>query len=1034
MTTNPTAMLEKLHDNDPAIRRKAVRELSPFPQADVVEALVESLGDPNKGVQNTAIETLSQMRHPLVIEGLMPVIRGSDLNTRNAGMSILKSFGPMAVAYLIEAIKKAGDVDEIIQVLVVLGNIASPIATDAVLPYVAHDDDNVKTTAVEALGKIQDRKATKALINAYHQTDILKYAILEALGNISESDAKPLVMGAIKSEDVLECFSGIGAMGAMEDPEFIAPLFQRLAAEEDLGTRRLIVKSLAQIEEANIGSLAKHIDRKAMRPILVGLLEQQNSAEYIYIVKTAAALQDETYAGALLTALESHENEIVDIANQGLFVLAEKAVKASLDRLGRVTPPTAIKILEFLERVPHPETSRVVTAFSQHAEDAVRQAIARTLTANPSEMSFQTLARMLQAPDPDEMVRKFAVAGIRKMLQYDGALSALIGALQDPNGHVRREAASALGSSHSKQVVEPLSNQLMKEPYGDVREASAAALAARKEPEITKKLCELLDSDNSRVRETIAKTIWASGATNAVDSLIQKLSDKEWRVVVNACQSLERMKDMNSIFPLKGLLKHEDWQIRIAALSALRAFKSKELKQALVPLIANANSTVSKLAVEALSELEDRSLDETFRKYLNHQAWEVRYQIVKALGKIKSQKAVDSLIKICEADSNNAVRAKALLALARINDTKAFNVALTLLDHADRDLIIAAIKFFLAFNHQETVKLEEKMRQIFLANPWIKGYFLSSFAENRCDLLEKVLLATASPREIRRMERLKEGKPMGAGMSVEEGVLLREIIAEKCGLWLGDNRMLESRLSRDLGKFYINTWMEYYHSLRYGRDDQNLTLSLYDTITDATTAFFGEIEQNKVLVETVIPELIQNRTREGGRSIRILSAGCSFGPESYSLVMHLLEDVHSDKVKITVTGVDISHICLNTAKRGIYKREVFRHVDQKYVDLYFEDDRGDLRIKDEVKNLVEFKFMNLSSTREMEEIGNFDIVVCRGVFSVFSQREKEKLAENLYNILAPGGALVISSRESLYNVTKAFKLQTHDKVVVYRKL
>ncbi|MBI3039740.1 HEAT repeat domain-containing protein, partial [bacterium] len=531
----------------------------------------------------------------------------------------------------------------------------------------------------------------------------------------------------------------------------------------------------------------------------------------------------------------------------------------------------------------------------------------------------------------------------------------------------------------------------------------------------------------------IAKTIWACGSNNlAVDPLIRRLGDKEWRVVVNACQSLEKMKDLKSIFPLKELLKHDDSQIRIAALCALRAFKSKELKQFFIPLLNDPNPTVAKLTVEALSELEDKTLADNLRNHLNHPRPEVRYQIVKALGRLKCQTAVDSLIKLVETDQNNGVRAKAVLALAKIQDKKALNPVLELLSHEDRDLVIAAIKFFLAFEKSDIVNLEEKLKVIFLENPWIKSYFLRSFLENQSKLLESVLRAVSTQREIRRMETLKGGKPE-SGMSSEEALLLGEIITEKCGLRFSDKKVLEKQLSRDLQKFYVSSWMEYYHTLKYGQDSQSVLMSLYDTVTDPCTGFFSEPNQNKVLAETLIPELIQEFVKSGREQIRILSCGCSFGPETYSLAMLILEEIHSDKVKAQVTGVDISHICLNTAKRGIYKREMLRSVDQKYVDLYFEDDRGDLRIKDDVKNLTEFKYLNLSSTKEMEDLDSFDIIVCRNVFKVFSQRERERLAENIYNVLSPGGALLISSNESLYNVSKAFKLQTYEKVVVYRK-
>ncbi|HOY68119.1 MAG TPA: HEAT repeat domain-containing protein [Candidatus Ozemobacteraceae bacterium] len=1031
MTTPYAAILEKLHDTDPSVRRRAVRDLRPYPEKEVAEALCEALGDANKGVQNTAMDVLSSMRHPSVIQALLPVIRGSDLNTRNAGMTILKNFGPMAVPHLIKAIEAASDIDEVIQILVVFGNIGSPAGTDTVLGYVAHDDDNVKTTAVEALGKIQDPKAVKTLVNTYHQTDILKYSIVEALGNIAVKDVFPVVSGSIESEDVLEYFSGIGAMGAMEDPDCVEPLMKKLLKEEDAGTRRLILKSLSQIEDANPGSAAK-IDKKALQPILLNLLEGHDTAEYGHLVRIAAAVKDPAYIKELLAALESPEADIADIAFRGLLALGKDVVRPALDAIGRMAPPVIVRIMELLEKIPSPDAPKALSLFCRNPEDAVRQALARTLGAVPSDAAFTALKELLG--DADEVVRRNAVVSLRSMLTYDGAISALIGCFKDINGHVRREAAFSLRGAASPQVVEPLMNLLLTDPYGDVREAAASVLAARKDPEITRKLLELLDSDNSRIRETITKTIWQCGSALAVDSLIHKLADKEWRVVVNACQSLENMKDLKSIFPLKELLKHDDWQIRIAALSALRAFRSKELKQFFIPLIGDSNSNVAKLAVVALSELEDRSLDDTFRKYLDHTRWEVRYQIVKALGKIKSQKAVDTLIRIAESDANNGVRSKALLALARISDKKAINAALALLEHADRDLNVAAVKFFIGFDNPQVPDLEAKLKALFLGNPWIKQYFLAAFGLNKHPMLESVLRAVATPRELRRMEKAAAVKAEGNGMTIEEAILLRDIVAEKCGIWLPEQKSLERALERNLGKFYITSWMEYYHALRYGADDQNLFISLYDTITDPRTGFFAEPEQNKVLVGTIIPELIEERVKAGVKTLRILSIGCSYGPEPYSLAMNILEDIHTDRVKISVAGVDISHICLNTAKRGIFKREIMRHVDQKYIDVYFEDDRGDLRVKDDVKNLVEFKYVNAASTAETEDMGPYDVIVCRNVFSAFSQEQKERLSENIYNILAPGGALLIGARETLYNVTKAFRLQTYEKVVVYRKL
>ncbi|MBF0547035.1 MAG: HEAT repeat domain-containing protein [Candidatus Riflebacteria bacterium] len=1027
---NASVLIEKLHDQDPSIRRRAIRDLVACPSKESVEAVVEGLADPNKGVQNTALESLIHFPHEMVVDALLPVIRGSDLNSRNAGMSVLKSHGAKAVERLLEALEKAQDIDELIQILVVLGNIGSPIASTAILNRVSHEDDNVKTTAIEALGKIQDPKSVKTLINTYHQFDILKYSILEALGNIAVDDAFPVMMSALDSEDVLESFSGIGAMGAMEDSRFVAPLLKKLQKEEDAGTRRLIIKSLSQIEEVNPGSIAK-LDRSTFHPIISPLLEQVDSAEYPHILNVASALKDEQYANSFINALDNSDAAIVKIAFNALMKLGETAVRTALGRLQTSGFIVQIKLLEFLEKFPHAEIPKIVVQLVNHVEDMVRQGVAKVLSNNVSNVSFEALKGMLK--DIDEQVRRFAVLGLKKMISFDGAIPAIIGALKDLNGHVRREAAWALAETQSREVIEPLFDRIVNEPYGDVREAISSTLALRKDKDITKRIIDFLDGENSRIRETLAKTIWECDPAPAVESLIKRLSDREWRVVVNACQSLEKMKDLKAIFPLRELLKNEDWQIRRAALSALRVFKSKELKPFFIPLLNDSNSVVAKLAVEALSELNDSSLDVTLQKSLEHKNWEVRYQVVKALGKLKSQKSVDALIKVVEKDSNNGVRAKALLALGNIRNKKAFEIARTLLENEDNDLVIAAIKFFLKFDESECGGLDQKLQKIFLFNPWIKAYFMVSFRENVCPMLEKVMKAVTAPREWRRIQQLKTLK-QEPGISCEETFLLTHIISEKCGIELLGKNEIEAKLSRNLERFNISNWIEYYHSLKYGSDDQNLLVALHDSITDPMTGFFGEPDQNKVLVKTIIPELIKERINSGVQNIRILSAGCSYGPESYSIAMSILEDVHSDKIKISVTGVDISHICLNTAKRGIYKREILRNVDRKFIDLYFEDDRGDLRIKDEVKNMVEFRYMNLSSTKEMDDQGTFDVVICRNVFSVFSQKEKEKLAENIYNVLAPGGTLFIAGKESLYNVTKAYKLQTHEKVVAYRKM
>lgn len=1026
----PNTYLDQLRNSDPNLRRRAVRELVNFPEnKEVVAALCEALGDPNKGVQNITIDALSSMVHENVVLGLINVVKSPDLNTRNAGMTILRNLGPMAIEPMVAALNSSNDVDEIIQLLVILGDIKSHLATDTVLKYIDHEDDNVKTTAVESLGKIQDAKAVKQLLETYKTTDILKYSIVEALGNIAVEDALPVLVAALDSGDMLEYFTAIGALGSMESAKAVDVLCKKIDSEEDSGTRRLIFKSLAQIESANPGCL-KNINTEKVQSVLVALLENHDAAEYRYLVEVAASLESEAYAPALLDALQSEDSDISNAAFAGLDKLGSKAVKVALEKIGKVEPSVAVKILTYLEKYPTEDVPAAISMFSQSPDDALRQALAKTLGSCKCDISFKTLKDMLS--DVDETVRKNAVLSMATMLDCPGAIETLVAKFNDINGHVRREACNAMANTGSSEVVEPLFSVIASEPYGDVREAAASVLARRKDPAITKRLLELLDDKNSRIRETVSKTIWQCGSTVAVDSLINKLSDSEWRVIVNSCYSLENMRDLKSLFPLKELLKNGDWQIRIAALSALRAFQSNQLKQFFIPLLADENPLVAKLAVVALSEIGDKSLDADLQKYINHNRWEVRYQIVKALGSIKSTSCLDLLAKMIDNDPSNAVRSRAILTLAKLGDRNCANAVFGMLDNEDKNLVVAAIKYFKDMPEAHE-GLEAKLKEIFSKDAWIKNYFISTFAQNKSEFIEKLLKEVVAPRQARYIERIKKTAEDAKGMNDEEALLIREIIADKCGIEVKCKKTLEAKLSKNLARFFITSWIEYYHNLRYGCDEAMLT-ALYDSITNPATEFFGEAQQTKVLVSSILPELIEKRVKANSDKVRILCCGSSFGPEAYSIALSVLEDLHTDRVNVDVTGIDISHICLNTAKRGIYKREIFRFVDQKYTDLYFEDDRGDLRVKDEVKNMVEFKFTNTLDSEAMEQLGEYDVVICRNLFSDFSQKAKERMAENIYNILVPGGVLLIAGKETLYNVTKAFRLQSFDKVVAYKKL
>ena len=94
--------------------------------------------------------------------------------------------------------------------------------------------------------------------------------------------------------------------------------------------------------------------------------------------------------------------------------------------------------------------------------------------------------------------------------------------------------------------------------------------------------------------------------------------------------------------------------------------------------------------------------------------------------------------------------------------------------------------------------------------------------------------------------------------------------------------------------------------------------ALESEITIGETFFFRYAEQFAALRRTILPERIAARGDE--RRLRIWSAGCSTGPETYSvgIVLHELLGERLPEWRIGLTGTDINRDVLAVARRAVY--------------------------------------------------------------------------------------------------------------------
>ena len=265
--------------------------------------------------------------------------------------------------------------------------------------------------------------------------------------------------------------------------------------------------------------------------------------------------------------------------------------------------------------------------------------------------------------------------------------------------------------------------------------------------------------------------------------------------------------------------------------------------------------------------------------------------------------------------------------------------------------------------------------------------------------------------------------------------LLRDFIHGYCGIFFDDASkfLLERRLSRRLEQHHLKSFEEYYHFLRYDRKREEELTILIDNLTTNETYFFRESPQLRAFSEEILPEL---RERLADRkALRIWSAGCSTGEEPYTIAMLLFESGEWWRDwQVEILGSDINQRVLHTARKGVYKTGAHRVTSPEMLAKYFiEEDKGNYRIVDKVKELVSFSSLNLLDPLKANLISNMDIIFCRNVIIYFDKEAKKKVIESFSNKLREGGYLLLGHSESLINISNAFVLRTLKNDMVYQK-
>ncbi len=270
----------------------------------------------------------------------------------------------------------------------------------------------------------------------------------------------------------------------------------------------------------------------------------------------------------------------------------------------------------------------------------------------------------------------------------------------------------------------------------------------------------------------------------------------------------------------------------------------------------------------------------------------------------------------------------------------------------------------------------------------------------------------------------------------EEGRVFSQYIYTLCGIYLDDSKgyLIESRLSALIQETGSANFSELYAK---ARSDASKTLArrIVDAITTGETSFFRDDSPFDLLQHKLIPDLIDRRKKAAlpgaAITLRIWSAACSTGQEVYTIAMILKELLgNAPGYNIRLMGTDISDQAVARASAGVFNQmEIDRGLAPGRLSRFFTQVPGGWKVRDELRGLVSFRKMNLME--DFRGLEQFDIIFCRNVAIYFTEADKQRLFQRIAGVMAPDGALVIGSTESLAGLCPQFEALRYVRSVFY---
>lgn len=225
----------------------------------------------------------------------------------------------------------------------------------------------------------------------------------------------------------------------------------------------------------------------------------------------------------------------------------------------------------------------------------------------------------------------------------------------------------------------------------------------------------------------------------------------------------------------------------------------------------------------------------------------------------------------------------------------------------------------------------------------------------------------------------------------------------------------------------------YQNYLDYLKQQPDEITHLLNTVFINVTSFFRDRPVWDCLENEVIPQIIANKAPN--EPIRVWSAGCASGEETYSLAILLIEalGVEQFQQRVRIYGTDVDSDAILQAQTGCYSPYAVETIPPDLLERYFEYTANGYHWRRGLYPCIIFRTRNLIQAPPLPCI---DLLVCRNMLMYLTPEAQIRVLVRFHFSLRQSGRLLLGQTENLVShvQTSLFRSTHHQQIRLFSKV